>query len=123
MPNIHPAPDTTTADEILRHAAGVWTMRPGPHLPVIRKHDMQSLIDAFPCLRRKDLVWLPDEDRLPFQRRARANCYSHGEALCAEFVMHVWDRSRRFRFGDAMNVWGGGELAAFQAWCLDPWYR
>jgi hypothetical protein len=31
------------------------------NMPEIRPHDMQSLIDAFPCLRAKELLWVGND--------------------------------------------------------------
>jgi hypothetical protein len=103
-------------------------LAPNRHLPEIRRGDMQSLIDAFPCLKRKEVRWQTGERRngnVDFI--AQIPGMSDGERHAACFILSVWnlydEQPKRLRFHAvrAISCWGDGERAAFLAWSMDPW--
>jgi hypothetical protein len=94
----------------------------------IRSGDMQSLIDAFPCLRRKGVRWKTgDMNDGSADFEAQISGMSSGEREAALFVLQVWNpytkrhASRRFNVVEALNRWDEGNRAAFIAYCSDPW--
>ena len=97
----------------------------------ILRGNLDSLIEAFPCLVRKCAPeWPNDANR--WIAWMEDNCHSSGEWITATFLLHVWNwrenavvKPERFRFdfGRAMNTWDEEHLAVFATWARAPWYK
>lgn len=82
-----------------------------------------ALARSFPCLAHKLESWTV-WNAVSFERASRP--WSHGERVCADFVLTVWNyadakRARRlFDFCDAVGTLGYRELTPILIWMRDP---
>ena len=85
---------------------------------------LENLASSFPALRGKPGVVPWNSDALDTWAARGA---SHGERLCAQFVLSVWNHQERWHAGPfevvtAFMVLDEENRAAFLAWAREPWW-
>lgn len=90
----------------------------------MERGDMQSLIDAFPTLRARRVVWDAEHGgKSAGELKKLMSVMGHGELCAAQFVLSVWNTQNKFNIHDAAGCWDHSHRAAVLEWLKDPWWK